>query len=109
MMNYELKIKNYKQGDSPTDRRCNEQAQIRLRVAIPKRYQQEPVSKLTSDYGRQVNITGAVLDSLKRDRGWFDLELRGTLNQIQKGIAYLEELELEIWGKPNTDGDSWHY
>ena len=99
----------YKQGDSPTDRRCNEQAQIRLRVAIPKRYQQEPVSKLTSDYGRQVNITGAVLDSLKRDRGWFDLELRGTLNQIQKGIAYLEELELEIWGKPNTDGDSWHY
>ena len=50
-----------------------------------------------------------MLDSLKRDRGWFDLELRGTLNQIQKGIADLEELELEIWGKPNTDGDSWHY
>ncbi|HCF26763.1 MAG TPA: ABC transporter, partial [Cyanobacteria bacterium UBA11049] len=29
------------------------------------------------------------------DRGWFDLELQGTSNQIQKGIAYLQ-VELEI-------------
>ena len=57
----------------------------------------------------RLTLQGQWLDSLKRDRGWFNLELRGTLNQIQKGIAYLEELELEIWGKPNTDGDSWHY
>ena len=97
MMNYELKIKNYKQGDSPTHRSAlaswrgyDSQAQIRLRVAIRKRYQQEPVPKLTSDYGLLVNITGAMLDSLKRDRGWLDLELRGRSNQIGTGIAYLQ-------------------
>ena len=97
MMNYVLKIKNYKQGDSPTHRSAlaswrgyDSQAQIRLRVAIRKRYQQEPVPKLTSDYGLLVNITGAMLDSLKRDRGWLDLELRGRSNQIGTGIAYLQ-------------------
>ena len=101
-MNYELKIKNYKRGDS--------QAQIRLRVAIPKKYQQEPViCKLTADYGLLVNITAAMLDLSTGDRGWFSLELRGTLNQIQQAIAYMQELELEISGRPNTDGDGWHY
>ena len=51
--------------------------------------------KLRADYGLLVKITGAMLDSVKRDRGWFDLELRGRSNQIQKGIAYLQ-VELEI-------------
>ena len=49
-----------------------------------------------------------MLDSVKRDRGWFDLKLRRRSNKIQKGITYLQ-VELEIWGKLNTDADGWHY
>lgn len=88
-------------ADSPT--------QIRLRVGIPKTYNQEPViSRLTADYGLLVNITGAMLGSDSGGQGWFDLELRGTPNQIQSGLAYLQKLKLKIWGRPNADGDGWH-
>lgn len=88
-------------GDSPT--------QIRLRVGIPKIYHQEPViSRLTTDCGLLVNITGAMLSLDTGGQGLFDLELRGTPNQIQSGLAYLQELELKIWGRPNADGDGWH-
>jgi hypothetical protein len=84
--------------------------QIRLRVGIPKTYHQEPViSQLTANYGLLVNITGAMLGEDTSGQGWFDLELRGTPNQIQSGLAYLQELELKIWGRPNADGDGWHY
>lgn len=83
--------------------------QIRLRVGIPKTYHQEPViSRLTADYELLVNITGAMLGSDTSGQGWFDLELRGTPTQIQSGLAYLQELKLKIWGRPNADGDEWH-
>jgi len=88
-------------SDTPT--------QIRLRVSIPKAYHQEPViSRLTADYGLLVNITGAMLRPDTREHGWFDLELRGTPSQIQNGLAYLQQLELKISGRPNADGDGWH-
>lgn len=84
--------------------------QIRLRLGIPKTYYQEPViSRLTADYQLLVNITGAMLSPATQDRGWFDLEIQGTAKQIQSGLAYLQQLELEICGRPNPDGDGWHY
>lgn len=83
--------------------------QTRLRVYIPKTYYQEPViSRLTADYGLLVNITGAMLSSDTGGQGWFDLDLRGTPHQIHRGLAYLQELELGICGRPNPDGDGWH-
>ncbi len=83
--------------------------QIRLRIYIPQRYQQEPIiSRLTSEYRLIVNITEAVLLP-DRDRGKFDLELRGTPSQICSGLNYLEELQLQILGKPNAYGDGWGY
>lgn len=95
-------LKSITRGDSPT--------KIRLRVNLPQKYQQEPViSRLIANYGLLVNITGAMLGLETGGQGWFDLELRGTPNQIQTGLAYLQELELKIWGKPNPDGDGWHY
>lgn len=81
--------------------------QIRLRIYIPQRYQQEPIiSRLTSEYGLIVNITEAVLLP-ERDEGKFDLELRGTSSQIYSGLTYLEELQLKLLGKPNACGDGW--
>lgn len=83
--------------------------QIRLRVSIPKRYQQEPIiSRLTSEYGLIVNITEAMLIP-GNAQGKFDIELRGTPSQICSGLTYLEELQLKILGKPNAYGDGWGY
>ncbi|MGH8002941.1 MAG: NIL domain-containing protein [Brasilonema sp.] len=81
---------------------------IRLRLHIPGHYQQEPViSRLIAIHGLVVNITGAMLEKNTNGEGRFDLEIRGTLPQIGRGLAYLESLNLKIIGKPNADGDGW--
>jgi ABC-type methionine transport system ATPase subunit len=78
----------------------------RIRLRIPKRYQQEPViSKLISEYGLTVNIAAALLGANAREDGWFDLELQGTVPQIQTALLYLNDLDLEIWYESETD--SW--
>lgn len=78
----------------------------RIRLRIPKDYHQEPViSRLVSDYGLIVNITAAILGANAVGDGWFDLELKGTEAQIQSGLAYLHELELEVWDE--TKASDW--
>lgn len=78
----------------------------RIRIRIPKRYQQEPViSNLISQYGLTVNIAAALLSANAREDGWFDLELLGTVPQIQSALLYLNDLDLEIWYESETD--SW--
>lgn len=75
----------------------------RIRVRIPKDYHQEPViSRLVSDYGLTVNITAALLAANAVGDGWFDLRLQGTETQIQNGLTYLHELELEVWDENKT-------
>lgn len=70
----------------------------RIRLRIPKDYHQEPViSRLVSDYGLTVNITAAILGATAVGDGWFDLELKGTTEEIENGLNYLRDLELEIW------------
>lgn len=82
--------------------------QTRIKIRIAKSYRGEPViSRLTADHGLVVNITGATLGASSWGEGWFDLELRGTPQQIQNGLTYLQELDVDIWGKPNPDGDAW--
>ncbi|MCP6762398.1 MAG: NIL domain-containing protein [Fischerella sp. CENA71] len=74
----------------------------RIRIRIPKDYRQEPViSRLVSDYGLTVNISAAILGANAIGDGWFDLELKGTSEQIDSGLNYLKELELEIWEDSN--------
>ncbi|RAM50488.1 MAG: ABC transporter [Hapalosiphonaceae cyanobacterium JJU2] len=74
----------------------------RIRVRIPKDYRQEPViSRLVSDYGLTVNISAAILGANAIGDGWFDLELQGTPEQVDRGLSYLKELELEIWEDSN--------
>jgi ABC-type methionine transport system ATPase subunit len=86
-----------------TDQRL---ATIRIRIRIPKRYQQEPViSNLVSQYGLTVNIAAALLGANAREDGWFDLTLQGNVAQIQSALLYLNDLDLEIWHESETE--SW--
>jgi hypothetical protein len=86
----------------------NRPTKIRIKIRIPKNFQQEPViSRLISDHGITVNIAGALLGANARDDGWFDLELLGTTTQIQSALLYLEELKLEIWSQSDLEEDAW--
>jgi ABC-type methionine transport system ATPase subunit len=86
----------------------NRPTKTRVRVRIPKEYHEEPViSRLVSHYGVTVNITGALLGANARDDGWFDLQLQGTTRQIKSALTYLDELDLEIWGRSNPEEDGW--
>lgn len=82
--------------------------QTRIRVRIPKRYQQEPViSNLISEHGLTVNISAALLSANAREDGWFDLQLQGTVPQIRSALLYLNDLDLEVWNGSNEQDDSW--
>lgn len=79
----------------------------RIRIRIPKDYHQEPIiSRLISEHGLTVNITAALLGGNAQGDGWFDLELRGTAQQIQSGLIYVDELDLEVWHEA-TEEDGW--
>ncbi len=82
--------------------------QTRIRIRIPKTYQQEPViSRLVSHHGLTVNIAAALLGANARDDGWFDLELTGSSEQIRSALIYLDELDLEIWHDDHAQTDGW--
>lgn len=82
--------------------------QLRLRIYIPQRYLQEPIlSRLIADYGLSMTITGALLNPGTQP-GQFDLELRGTLQQLRAGLSYLESIDVKLIGKANFAGDGWH-
>jgi ABC-type methionine transport system ATPase subunit len=84
----------------------NQLVNKRIRIRIPKNYHQEPViSSLVSECGLTVNITAAILGANAVGDGWFDLELRGTNEQIHHGLTYLQNLQLEIWDETNVG--SW--
>ncbi len=83
--------------------------QTRIRIRIPKEYHQEPViSNLISEYGLKVNFNGALLGNKTTDDGWFDLELNGTVKQIESALIYLNDLDVEIWSNSNNpDRETW--
>jgi len=87
---------------------ANRPTKKRVRLRIPKEFSGEPIiSRLVSHHGLTVNISAALLGPNARDDGWFDLELRGTINQIQSGLIYLDEMDLELWGESNSEEDGW--
>lgn len=87
---------------------ANRPTRTRIRIRIPKEYNDEPViSRLVSHHGVTVNIAAALLGANARDDGWFDLELRGTSLQIQSALTYLNELDLEIWDESAAQEDGW--
>ena len=69
-----------------------------IRTRIPQRYQRQPIiSRLISRYGLNVNIAAALLESHNHSEGLFDLDLQGSPQQVKAGIAYLQELNVEIF------------
>ena len=82
--------------------------QTRIRVQIPSQYHQEPViSYLASQYGLQVNILAALLTGKSKESGWFDLELRGTSQQIDNALIYLSDLNVQFWPRQGEEQDGW--
>lgn len=86
----------------------NRHVQTRIRLRIPKQYQHEPIiSDLISRYGITINITAALLSANAREDGWFDLELRGTIEQVRSALVYLNDLNLEIWHDSDPQNEVW--
>ena len=68
-----------------------------IHLCIPKKYQQEPIiSKLTSEYHLDVNISAALLGSDSYSSGWFEIHLEGEETSIQAAIAYLTDLKVVV-------------
>lgn len=78
---------------------------IDIKLRIPEELHSEPViSNLISQHGLTVNIVSATL-GINAGSGWFHLSLRGNQAQIQTAIAYLNDLDIEVWQDrtdPNT-------
>jgi hypothetical protein len=73
----------------------NRLTQRRIRLRIPKHYQQEPViSQLVSHYHLIVTITAALLGANANGDGWFDLNLQGEAAQIVSALIYLRGLQV---------------
>ncbi len=80
----------------------------RIQVRIPKDYLQEPViSHLVSQYGLTVNIATAILGEHSREDGWFELELRGSEEQIRSAQIYMNDLDLEVLSESKSPEFSW--
>jgi len=79
--------------------------QRRIRLRIPKHFHHEPIiSQLVTEYQVTVNIVAAVLGAYANGDGWFDLELRGTDEQVEHALGYINDLGLEIWRESDQDG-----
>lgn len=87
----------------------NRHAEIRISLRIPQQYREEPViSRLISDYHLNVNVKAALLAANDSTDGWFDLELQGTNSQIKKALAYLSQIDVQIWNQlTDPDEENW--
>lgn len=66
-------------------------------IRVPQHYHPQPiVSRLISRYDLTINIAAALLEAHTRDDGWFNLEIQGSSQQVEAGLAYLQELNIEI-------------
>ncbi|NJM28157.1 MAG: ABC transporter [Pseudanabaena sp. RU_4_16] len=104
MMQTEIKHDDLFAHALPTNPDDPRPTQKQIAVRIGKNYHQEPViSQLVSKYGVTVNIMAALLGESPQEDGWFNLELQGTDRQIHSALNYLNELDLEVWDKANSD------
>lgn len=76
-----------------------------MRLYIPQQQLHEAIVPHLSLQGLTVNVVG-ISERLQEQ---VDLEMWGTIAQIHSALSYLESLNLTIKGKPNPDGDGWHY
>ncbi|AVH67767.1 MULTISPECIES: NIL domain-containing protein [unclassified Nostoc] len=97
-----------KEVKSNTDILDNRRTQTCIQVRIPKDLHEEPViSRLTSHYGVTVIIAAAQISVNVPECSCFDLELRGTISQIESALTYLDELDLEVLHQSSPEEDGW--
>ena len=71
---------------------------VYIRSYIPKTYQRQPIiSRLVSRYGLTVNIAAALSGSYNQNNSWLALDLQGNPQQVEAALAYLQELNIEIF------------
>lgn len=82
--------------------------QTRIRIQIPRQYHSEPViSYLASNHHLEITILAALLSGNCKESGWFDLQLRGTTQQIDSALIYLSDLNVKFWLTSDTEVDGW--
>ncbi|MBW4423872.1 MAG: NIL domain-containing protein [Nostoc desertorum CM1-VF14] len=97
-----------KQVKSNADILDNRRTQTRIQVRIPKDLHEEPViSRLVSHYNVIVIIADAQVSANVPQYSCFDLELRGTVSQIESALTYLDELDLEVLHQSSPEEDGW--
>jgi len=86
----------------------NRPTELRLKIRVPKRYQQEPViSELGTRHNLKVNILAAVLGANGEGDGWFDLNISGRAEDIDNALVYLSDLDVEVWNKSESGHTGW--
>jgi hypothetical protein len=76
----------------------SEKALHSIDIHIPQHLHQEPVlATLISNYNLIINFKAAVLDRKATGGGWFNLNLEGDLQDIDKALDYLRNLNIEIF------------
>jgi hypothetical protein len=69
-------------------------------INIPQQLHQEPVlSKLIGNYHLIVNFQAAILDRKATGGGWFNLNLEGHPQNIEKALKDLQDLGVEIFAR----------
>lgn len=98
------------------NRRIKKDDEVRLRIClfVPFWHQQELIiNQLTVEHGVAVRILTPVPTALDyialNATHQLHLELVGSIAQIHNVLDYLTSINLTVRGKPNPDGDSWHY
>jgi ABC-type methionine transport system ATPase subunit len=72
--------------------------QTRIKIKIPQTYHTEPIiSQLAVNFKLQVNLIAAILGKDGDGDGWFELQLQGYQQQIDRAINYLTRLDIDIW------------
>jgi len=93
---------------SPFNILDNRRTQTHIQVRIPKDLHEEPViSRLVSYYGVTVIIADAQVSANVPQSSCFDLELQGTVSQIENALTYLDQLDLEVLHQSSPEEDGW--
>ncbi|BAZ45794.1 hypothetical protein NIES4102_28200 [Chondrocystis sp. NIES-4102] len=80
----------------------------RIQFIIPQKYHKEPILfNLASDYQLQVNFFSAILGKDGLGGGCFDIEIKGSRQQIELALNYLSRLNVEIWNREEAEIAGW--
>lgn len=79
---------------------------VRIFIRIPSKLHSEPVISQLSRHV-DVNILAAVLGSNAQGDGWFDLQLKGSPQQINSALVYLAEMNIEVLNSLHSEQDGW--